>query len=225
MDKASTHGYHRTYDEVLRKYRKREVTFFEIGTFRGESLEVWRRYFTNHKLIMGLSYGNGQKEFLVEDKEKKTRIYLGDQSNATLLQQLCKENGPFDIILDDGSHVPSHQQISYNALFPCVKEGGLYMIEDIETSYWREGAEIYGYHLRNVGLGKSENVVEAFKQVPDVLNRIYFLNPKYSKVPHDHLIRSITFAQNLIVIQKGTKEDLKYQNRPYLWGDKTMPQG
>ncbi len=50
---------------------------------------------------------------------------------------LDKLAGPIDILIDDGGH-EMHQQItSFNYLFPHMRVGGLYFLEDLETSYMR----------------------------------------------------------------------------------------
>jgi hypothetical protein len=89
----------------------------------------------------------------------------------------------WDIIIDDGSHLPEHQLVSFTALFPFVRPGGVYVIEDIETSYFDgPSAKIYGYPITNAGLGKPPpgNFVEKMKQLVDVVNRDWFYHPEFS---------------------------------------------
>jgi len=61
----------------------------------------------------------------------------------------CQEDliarGPWDIIIDDGSHVPYHQVFSFFSLWKAVVPGGLYVIEDLETNYWEPGRKVYGH--------------------------------------------------------------------------------
>jgi hypothetical protein len=71
-------------------------------------------------------------------------------------------NGPFSIIIDDGSHVPSHQWKTFTYLWKSLAPGGLYIIEDVETSYWKNSSHIYGYSLR-----KEYNIVSQFKRMID----------------------------------------------------------
>ena len=62
-----------------------------------------------------------------------------DQSNSLELDKFVATVGiKFDVILDDGSHVPEHQILTINKLWDLVKPGGVYIIEDIETSYWKK---------------------------------------------------------------------------------------
>jgi hypothetical protein len=46
--------------------------------------------------------------------------------------------GGIDVVIDDGSHVAEHQKISFDVLFPLVSDDGLYLCEDLHTSYWKE---------------------------------------------------------------------------------------
>ena len=81
-------------------------------------------------------------------------VYYGDQSNTTFLSHfLERSGGNFDVIIDDGSHLPSHQVISFEALWKSVVPGGQYIVEDIETSYYSPATNvngISGYSLADV---------------------------------------------------------------------------
>jgi len=104
----------------------------------------------------------------------RLRIFVGDQSDVSFLQRVALEGagldldfmqknlgepvdwerGGWDIIIDDGSHVPRHQLITFTSLFPCVRPGGVYVIEDIESSYY-DGSDPSLYHtpIADAGLG------------------------------------------------------------------------
>lgn len=62
-------------------------------------------------------------------------MFYGDQSNISLLESLQSKNYYFDVIVDDGGHRMEHQLTSFTYLLPKVKSGGLYVIEDLLTSY------------------------------------------------------------------------------------------
>ena len=62
-------------------------------------------------------------------------MHYGSQENVTFLQSVRSETGYFDIIIDDGGHTMTQQLISLQQLLPTVKSGGLYFIEDLQTSY------------------------------------------------------------------------------------------
>jgi hypothetical protein len=114
-----------------------------------------------------------------------------------------------DVIIGDGSHAPQHQLVSFVQLFPTLADGGLYIIEDVETSYWdrKGGAELFGYKIE-AGIGTRGSAVESFKQLPDVLNRQFLGDSSYSvfgaqhKQQVDHRIASVAFSRNCIIVTK-----------------------
>jgi hypothetical protein len=84
----------------------------------------------------------------------------------------AKVGGKFDLIIDDGGHVPSDQLSTWAFLFKEVlKPGGNYLIVDIETSYWNAPkAALYGKPV-SAGKGSNHSVIEAFKKLADGVNR------------------------------------------------------
>jgi hypothetical protein len=91
---------------------------------------MWQRYFPN-AMVYGLDIyekrlGLGSRIVTIK----------GSQSDVEVLGELAARYGPFDLIVDDGSHIGSDQQVSFRALFDAVKPGGFYVIEDVRTSYW-----------------------------------------------------------------------------------------
>ena len=121
-----------------------------------------------NEIIVGLGYGIGgavAKEFKKVVSERKV-LYTGDQSDAEFLKKMMADVGKqFDIIVDDGSHVPWHQIFTFETIFKTwLKPGGIYVIEDIETSYWNShNAKIYGYDIIDTGVGKRGSAVEKLK--------------------------------------------------------------
>ncbi|MFK7058789.1 CmcI family methyltransferase [Flavobacterium oreochromis] len=71
-------------------------------------------------------------------QENRIKIYKGSQVDENLLKGICKEVGEFDLIIDDGSHINDHVIKTFEYLFPRLKKGGYYVIEDTQTSYWKE---------------------------------------------------------------------------------------
>ena len=217
-DKIYHHGYYRFYEDVLNKYRKKNINFLEIGMDTGESLNLWRDYFQKAN-IYGL-------EINQEYKNDKIYVMKGNQNKINDLKKLVKITNECDVILDDGSHVPSHQLKSFNYLFEnCLKKGGVYIIEDIETSYWKreKGAKLYGYNI-NAGFNSKNNIVNIFQEIIPIVNREFLIqnaknnlysNKKISDYCLDH-ISSITFGMNCIIIKKMSKyEKDKFGDRDY----------
>jgi hypothetical protein len=131
-DKSSeAHNYCNKYDKVLLPLREQFTNVLEIGVDKGFSLKMWEEYFPN-ATIFGLDIDPECKKYEVG----RVKILVADQGDETQLNQVGQEFGSFDLILDDGSHKHRHQILSYKILFPYVKRGGLYIIEDLFTSYF-----------------------------------------------------------------------------------------
>ena len=96
---------------------------------------MWREYFPNSN-IYGIDIDPRCKQF----QSDRIKIYIGSQSDPEITGAAVADAvGGFDIILDDGSHVNSLTLKSFELLFPHLKRGGLYIIEDLDCSYMGEG--------------------------------------------------------------------------------------
>jgi hypothetical protein len=102
--------------------------FLEIGVQFGGSLKIWRDYFPDAEII---GVDNDPR---CENYIKNFPLFIGDQTDKKFMESL----GEFDVIVDDGGHKMSQQQDTFNIMFPNLKKGGLYVIEDLHTSYWEE---------------------------------------------------------------------------------------
>lgn len=136
------------YQAHLSSVRRSTQRVLEIGVLHGGSLAMWRDFFPNAEVI-GLD--------IEEKKVSGPRLALlqGDQSSPKVLAELASL-GPFDLIVDDGSHLGSHVRASFGALFTTLRPGGWYVIEDLATAYSVEyqGGEL-GYPGTSVVLVKS----------------------------------------------------------------------
>jgi hypothetical protein len=135
-DKAGGHQYTRLYERHLRHLRRRPIALLEIGiggydspTWGGASLRMWRNYFFRGK-IHGLDICEKRID------EPRIRVHQGDQADQEFMRALGSEFGPFDVIVDDGSHHNAHIRASFAALFHHhLRPHGVYVIEDMATAY------------------------------------------------------------------------------------------
>lgn len=125
---ATAHRYVDLYQHHLGGTRHRATRVLEIGIYRGASLQMWSDYFPHAEV-----YGVDIKEVSVPGPRIHT--LQGDQSDPALLAEL-RDLGPFDVIVDDGSHRAPHVLASFAGLFSAVAPGGFYVIEDMHTAYW-----------------------------------------------------------------------------------------
>lgn len=133
----SGHNYTAVYEKYFTDLRHKSIKFLEIGFLIGGSARMWDKYFTDAELYF-MDISEELFEKYSYGLSKRCHFYVVDQSNTAELSQFIKTvGGDFDIIIDDGGH-HMHQQItSFKTLFPFLKSGGLYVIEDLHTSYWQ----------------------------------------------------------------------------------------
>jgi hypothetical protein len=122
------------YEDIFGAYRDRPIQMLEIGVDRGGSLQLWRKYFRPESVIVGIDCLQQCKRF--DDPANNVHVRIGYQEDAGFLQTVVTEFGGFDIILDDGSHYPSHVLASFGYLFPNgLVDHGVYLVEDLFCSY------------------------------------------------------------------------------------------
>ena len=130
-DKASRgHDYLNLYERFLSSFRHTANSILEVGVYNGGSLPVWRDYFPNAQIV-GLDIDPDAVRFAGD----RVIVEMADQSNIADLTRIATKYGPFDLILDDGSHIWDHQITTLRTMLPHVKPGGYFILEDIDTSY------------------------------------------------------------------------------------------
>lgn len=122
------------YESALSSFRSRPVRMLEIGVDRGGSLQMWRRYLHSDSVIVGIDINPTALRF--DEPSQRLHVRIGAQQDISFLQSVVAELGPFDVILDDGSHMTSHMVQTFRYLFPNgLASGGVYIAEDIGGSY------------------------------------------------------------------------------------------
>ena len=181
------------YDRHFKRYRDRPVRMLEIGVYHGGSLDMWKDYFGAGLQLIGVDINPRAKTFETQGVD----IRIGDQSDPIFLQQLRDEFGEVDIILDDGGH-SCHQQItSYRSLYDMVASDGIYMVEDVHTSYWDE----YGG-----GLNRPESFLEFSKHWVDEINSFHVRDwqpDQYTSLAGS--AHSVTFYDSIVAVEKRPK--------------------
>ncbi len=138
-DKSSlVHNYLHHYQAQLGLGRYPVRTVLEIGVLDGASLRTWHEFMPD-AVIIGMDIDERCKAFEVLG----IKVEIGDQGDVTQLVATAVAHGPFDLIIDDGSHFWSHQILTFETLLPFLRPGGLYILEDIDTSFGHY-TEIYG---------------------------------------------------------------------------------
>jgi hypothetical protein len=197
-DKATGHSYTPHYDFHFSHLREKEIKLLEIGVGGysnpeegGGSLKMWKEYFSKASIF---AFDIEKKNGLDDDRIK---VYQGSQTDGEFMRRLNQEAGGFDIIIDDGSHFSEHVIYTFQELFPLLNKGGIYVVEDTQTSYWRS---MGGDYKNPSNLKTTTNY---FKHLSDGLNHKEYVDPGYQPTYMDTNIISIHFYHNLIFIYKG----------------------
>lgn len=145
------------YLEQLEAGREQVRRVLEIGVHAGNSLKLWGEFFP-HAEIHGVDNDPRCRQYEADG----VHVHIGQQEDRPFLNNTLIPLGPFDIIIDDGGHRMDQQQISLLELWPVVAPGGVYVIEDLHTSYFPD----YGTNSR-----VDQTTVEFLKGQIDGLNR------------------------------------------------------
>lgn len=195
------HYYTKIYESYFREHKNKPLKFLEIGIFQGSSVRMWEEYFPKADLhFIDITYD------YMRLQPTRASLHLCDQSKKGDLEALIEKiGGEFDVIIDDGGHYMDQQIISFETLFPHLKSGGLYVIEDLHTSYWpkyngnkrgRGSKNTMGY-LKN--LLNDVNLVGSLTGTPN-RHHPYNRPPELTDLQRD--ILSMTFYDSLCFIVK-----------------------
>lgn len=193
-DKSSKHhNYCVIYEKYLEHLRHEDILFFECGyggyhypDRGGQGARMWRDYFTRGTIVS-------------TDLYHKTNVpdgvffEQGKQNDGEFWRKVVKEYGYPDVFVDDASHINPLTCDTFACMFPYLKSGGLYIIEDLEASYWEaiasDGTDFKG------GLNRHGTIMWLLKQLTDAVNC-------KSNGTADENIKSMHFYENIVFIQK-----------------------
>lgn len=119
------HGYADLYERHFGPLRRRQIRLLEIGVWTGASIRAWAEWFP-HAEIVGLDV-----DLQVELDDRRVTLVEGDVKTWLV-------NSDFDIVIDDGSHVAEDMYVAFHRLWPKLRPGGWYVIEDLETQFHPE---------------------------------------------------------------------------------------
>jgi hypothetical protein len=181
--------YFDVYERHFAKYRGKEIVILEIGTLHGGSLQMWKSYFGDKAKIYGIDINPNCKAV----EEENIKILIGSQTDRNFLQTVKREIPPIDILIDDGGHTMLQQIISYEELFSHVKPDGVYLCEDIHTSYWLK----YGGGHKRQG-----TFIEYSKNFIDQLNAYHSHENSLKVDDFTRSVNSLHYYDSIVVIEK-----------------------
>lgn len=182
-------NYFEVYDRHFQRFKNQEVHVLEIGVNQGGSLRMWREYFGPQAKVYGIDVDYRCKNF----EEPGIEIFIGSQEDRAFLRNLKKRLPRIDILIDDGGHTVRQQIVTFEEMFPYVSETGVYLCEDLHTSYWPS----YGGGYREPG-----SFVEYSKQFIDALNAWLANDEGLAVSGFTRSAHSVHYYSSILVIEK-----------------------
>lgn len=186
------------YERHFERFRNKEVVILEIGIFQGGSLQMWKNYFGDKAKIYGLDVNPQCKQF----EDDNIKIFIGSQDDRNFLNEVKKQIPPIDIIIDDGGHRMRQQIISFEELFDHVKDDGIYLCEDVHTSYWLK----FGGGIKRRG-----TFIEYSKNFIDYLHADHSEQKSLSVNKFTRSINAVHFYECIVVFEKKKREKQFYE--------------
>lgn len=182
--------YFEIYERHFERYRGRAVNVMEIGVFRGGSLQMWKHYFGPQATIYGVDVNPACRAF----EEDRIRILIGDQADRAFLRELRERVPTIDVLIDDGGHHMNQQIATFEELYGHIADDGVYLCEDLHTSYWPK----FGGGLRRPG-----TFIEHAKRLIDQLSAWHTLDADAFEVDDFTLTtHGMHFYDSMLVIEK-----------------------
>ena len=189
--------YFDVYETFFSRYRERFSTFVEVGVQGGGSMQMWRKYFGTNAKIYGIDIDPAVRDLDLSDAN--VTIIVGDQTKSSFWDSMLHSIGTIDMFLDDGGHTMDQQINTLLAVWPAIAEGGVYVCEDLHTSYWSS---------HGGGFRKPETMIEMCKSLIDLMhiNHISDAEPPAQLLNLFSNVGSIHFYDSIVVLTKGKPE-------------------
>lgn len=185
--------YFEIYHRHFARFKDRDIVLLEIGVSQGGSLQMWKKYFGPKAKIYGIDINPQCKDLEGENIE----IFIGSQSDRKFLREVRKAIPPIDILIDDGGHTMRQQIVSYQEMFGHVKSHGVYLCEDLHTSYWLNWGG--GYRRRGTFIEYSKRFIDS----------LHAYHSKQRGLRVDEFTRSVDsihYYDSVLVIEKRKRD-------------------
>ena len=186
--------YFEIYDRHFSRLRGTDVHIVEFGVSKGGSMQMWKEYFGPGARIYGIDIDPSCKEH----EEDQVEIFIGDQANRQFLRSVAEEIPRIDILLDDGGHKMKQQIATFEELFPHIHENGVYLCEDLHTSYWQKYGG--GYRKRGTFIEYSKNFI-------DQINAWHSKSGRLEVTDFTRSAYSLHYYDSILVIEKRPVEE------------------
>lgn len=204
------------YHNHLYRFRGREkVVVLEIGVQSGGKIPLLRYY-----LGPGMEYIGIDINSLVRDTFDQSadwvHIEIGSSEESSFLQRIKEKYPKIDIVLDDGGHTMSQQINALKELLPHIAADGVYMCEDLSTSWAMGFGGAPWKDVRNPEF-VSKTMVGKVHQTIDMLHSTFIpgqIPPDVKDIPPDYFddplsdvirtqVKHIHIYNQVVVYEKG----------------------
>ena len=127
-DKGTDHSYLEVYEQLFEPLRRRPMSMLEIGVYKGYSLRMWKAWFPQAR-IFGMDINPSVAPV------PGCELVIASQTDRAAIESHWSD-ASLDLIIDDGSHQIEHQLLSLCYLWPKLKPGGFYVVEDVRDISW-----------------------------------------------------------------------------------------
>ncbi len=191
--------YFEIYDRHFSRFRGTDAYIVEFGVSQGGSLQMWKKYFGPNSKIFGIDINPDCKQL----EEERIKIFIGDQEDRAFLKTLLQKIPRIDILIDDGGHTMKQQIYTFDEFFPYIDESGVYLCEDLHSSYWPDWGG--GYKRRGTFIEYSKNFI-------DYINAWHSKESRLCVTKFTKSVHSLHYYDSMLVIEKRPIEkpfDLK----------------
>lgn len=197
-------SYYEVYEKLFESKRNDNLNILEIGVDYGESSKTFSTYFKNSKLV-GIDINLREIDF----KEFSNFEYIKcEQTDKTGIEKIISEklNNQIDIVIEDASHIGHLSKLTFDIIFPYVKSGGFYIIEDWGTGYWKsfnDGHEYFNPILMGKRIHSHDFGMVGF--VKSLVDEVGILDIKPTEDSKSNLVqrvKSITYHFGMVVVEK-----------------------
>jgi Domain of unknown function (DUF4214) len=198
------------YNRLFQPYRHDSVRLLEIGIQNGGSLDIWAKFFPNAQQILGCDINPDCGRLSYRDS--RIGVVVGDANSDVAQSAVMAHSSEFELIIDDGSHKSGDILRSFARYFPCLADDGLFVVEDLHCSYWKEFEG---------GLFDPYSAMAFFKRLADVVSREHWgveklpshvlagFFARYDFQISDNILRhihSIEFVNSMCIVRKCRPE-------------------
>jgi hypothetical protein len=165
------HGYVNTYAMLFDPLRHTVRNITEVGVFNGNSLPMWADYFADAR-IWGIDIKVSEAARSFTKAWDRIHIFQGSSQDPETPARLRLEPNTMDLVIDDGDHSWQGNKLTIEAMWPLVKPGGFYIIEDVATGSDRRGK--YDGKRSPGGFAKVAHNVTGFMRGIYLNNDVFF---------------------------------------------------